>query len=121
MGELAADPELQDRLPWLHKILKTAKLLTSEEGIAAVGRLAEGTPIPSEPHGETEAALSVIHPGSIHARKGNPSREAVVIGCSALKVAYRDLLRGDGEGVEAYFLYRASLVLSVGMTGLIGA
>lgn len=112
----------KDRIPWLINIRHTAQRLTSPSGVAAC-KLADsnkpalllGTSISSD----LKDALSQVH---VSSNPGNgddqvEKRSAVVIGCSALKRTYRDLLRGkpvkefgveeDSEdSLETYFIYR---------------
>lgn len=108
-------PRPQDRLPWLHKIRHTARLLTSP---AASKILLSTASKQSDLPDELSVALSKIHPASESAATHRPAgkRRALVVACSALKLSYRDLLRGVGEPpedaeadpLETYFIYRQS-------------
>ncbi|KAK4054870.1 hypothetical protein OIV83_000794 [Microbotryomycetes sp. JL201] len=115
----------QDRIPWLHSIRQAAFLLTSDEGIAALSSpdptKDDNVPAPSH---ELASVLNKVHPTTLgHSHKMDKQRRrAVVIGCSALKRSYRDLLRGkassyviDGldriepeakdQNLDTYFVY----------------
>ena len=103
-------PPVQDRLPWLLKIRASAKLLTTPEALSTLTHPTHATT--AKPTDELALALAKVHPGSIAParERSKAKRRAVVVGCSALKVAYRDLLSGKGEAggeaLETYFIYR---------------
>ncbi|SGY32747.1 BQ5605_C002g01406 [Microbotryum silenes-dioicae] len=113
----------EDRIPWLLRIRATAFYLTSEEGVQALGH-----PVPAEadhiqPSDELTSALAHVHPQTIHLGEEmiKRGRKAVVVGCSALKRGYRELLSGrkvqlgevsiiepeiEADKLETYFIYR---------------
>ncbi|KDE06026.1 hypothetical protein MVLG_03581 [Microbotryum lychnidis-dioicae p1A1 Lamole] len=112
----------KDRIPWLLRIRATAFYLTSEEGVQALGH-----PVPAEadhiqPSDELTSALAHVHPQTIHLGEEmiKRGRKAVVVGCSALKRGYRELLSGrkvqlgevsiiepeiEADKLETYFIY----------------
>jgi len=127
--------ELQDRIPWLHRIREDAILLTSSEGLEALdtpspGPTSASSAVASSISHELSVALSRIHSASLASRHSakesgkERKREGVVVACSALKEQYRNLLRGEEahlslpggrqveEGkhlhkhIETYFIYR---------------
>ncbi|KAK4058068.1 hypothetical protein OIO90_000807 [Microbotryomycetes sp. JL221] len=115
----------EDRIPWLHSIRQTAFLLTSDEGVAALSSPnAPQDPSVPQPSHELASVLNKVHPLSLtHSNEMNKQqRRSVVIGCSALKQSYRDLLRGqqsryvidnvervdpasDNQDLDTYFVY----------------
>lgn len=132
---------LKDRLPWLHKIRHVALILTSTKGVKRLSQASSSTLSTSTSTStveesieikdeELEYAIEKVHPGSLHPPQsvvvendlsnstdgdkedGIRKRGAIVVACSALKLSYRDLLRGtgsegEGEGLlETYFIYR---------------
>lgn len=120
---------LQDRIPWLYTIRDAAILLTSPTGLAALSHPspAEGSaPLATEGvSGDLHHVLSKVHPSTLEngTRMQNRQRKGIVVGCSALRVCYRDLLRGkaakmreglevpvaENQELETYFIYRESL------------
>ncbi|SCZ93620.1 BZ3500_MvSof-1268-A1-R1_Chr6-3g08777 [Microbotryum saponariae] len=113
----------EDRILWLLRIRATGFHLTSQEGVQALAH-----PVPAEadhiqPSDELTSALAHVHPQTIHLGKEMIKRErkAVVVGCSALKRGYRELLSGrkvqlgevsiiepeiEADKLETYFIYR---------------
>ena len=115
----------QDRIPWLHSIRRTAILLTSETGLAALASPAPANDDGIEASHELASVLNKVHPSTLgHGdQMAARSRKAVVVGCSALKRSYRDLLRGresryviegvekvepqaEDQNLETFFVYR---------------
>ncbi|KAM0793206.1 hypothetical protein ACM66B_000676 [Microbotryomycetes sp. NB124-2] len=115
----------QDRIPWLHSIRRAAFVLTSDEGIAALSspNPVKDDNVPAASH-ELASLLNKVHPETLGHREDmdEQRRRSVVIGCSALKQSYRDLLRGkqsayviDGvervepeaqdQNLDTYFVY----------------
>ncbi|KAM0756295.1 carbohydrate kinase [Meredithblackwellia eburnea MCA 4105] len=104
----------EDRFPWLARIRSVAKLLTSDQAHTI---FANPTTDPSKVDVNDQVAQAVqsVHPASIAPIKDvarpDSKRRIVVIGCSALKVIYRDLLRGKDEPgggektLETFFVY----------------
>ncbi|ORY85321.1 P-loop containing nucleoside triphosphate hydrolase protein [Leucosporidium creatinivorum] len=115
----------EDRIPWLHTIRRAAILLTSPTGLSALSHPspAEGSaPLASEGvSGDLHHVLSKVHPSTLEngAKMLKRERKGVVVGCSALRVCYRDLLRGkeakmreglevpaaEDQELETYFIY----------------
>ncbi|KAK4705459.1 gluconokinase, partial [Phenoliferia sp. Uapishka_3] len=101
----------QDRIPWLRKIRETAKVLTSPEAVSTMIHPTKPTQ-EEDPVGALSHALANVHPASIAParERAKGKRRAVVVGCSALRVTYRDILRGKGDGMDeeemrTYFIY----------------
>lgn len=126
----------QDRIPWLQSIRRAAIQLTSEDGLALLAassplsKAAEASSTSSAPtqspsHELTQLLLKV-HPDTVSLEQGQKmqrrKRKCIVIGCSALRRCYRDLLSGrearcspelvapatdpNSQELETYFLYR---------------
>lgn len=113
---------LQDRIPWLRTIRHTAIELTSPAGVAAVASSSNsGSSTDTDDPPALTKALQHVHPATkgLGDKTTSRPRAAVVIGCSALRRPYRQLLSGkhavmrdgleepasDNQGLETYFLY----------------
>lgn len=123
---------IQDRIPWLKRVRRTARIIISPQGQARTREISQPSlesfqtssnpkaesPILSE---ELEGAISIIHPGALHPphldrsllEPANWRGNLVVVACSALKLSYRELIRGkddevvskDTEDVGTYFIF----------------
>ncbi|SCV68658.1 BQ2448_779 [Microbotryum intermedium] len=112
----------EDRIPWLLRIRVTASHLTSKQGVQALAHPGPAEADHINPSDELTSALSHVHPQTIHLGDEMIKRErkAVVVGCSALKRGYRELLSGskvrlgentiepeiESDKLETYFIYR---------------